>query len=176
MAESLAQPLAFAGSGDLVNRLTSELAQVQRALANAQQKLGATTRTLQARTLELGDARIAVEMLFATLDSDTHAVLTVGTHGRAMNCNAMFERLWGVGAERLRSLNEPALLALQLSQVRDPARFLAQVEHEQARPDEEHRSMVEMTDGRIVERHVVPHGANGRRVGFVTRYREKNPS
>ncbi|HYF17921.1 MAG TPA: hypothetical protein VEA40_08630 [Ramlibacter sp.] len=176
MSETLAQPLAFNGTGDLVNRLTSELAQVQRALANAQQKLGATTRTLQARTLELGDARTAVDMLLATLDSDTHAVLVMGTHGRSMNCNALFERLWGVGAERLRSLNAPALLALQLSQVRDPARFLAQVEHEQAKPDEEHRSEVELADGRVLERHIVPHGARGRRVGFVTRYRDRKPS
>lgn len=157
---------------DLVNRLTHELAHVQRALNAAQQKLGSTSRSLESRTQELTEARAALALLLATLDSTTDGILALGYFGRAMHYNTRFIEMWGIPQDKLATLNESALLALQLAQVRDPQRFLAQAELRKTRPDDEHFCLIELTDGRIFECHVQPQRVRGKRVGAVTSFRD----
>jgi PAS domain S-box-containing protein len=166
------QDLPPAGLGDLVNRLTQELAHAQRALAAAHQKLGNTSRSLEARTQELTEARAALALLLATLDSTTDGILAMGYFGRAMHYNTRFVEMWRISADKLPSLNESALLAMQMSQVCDPETFLAQVEKRKAQPDERHFTMVQMTDGRILECLVLPQRVRGKRVGTVTSWRD----
>ena len=161
-----------AGLADLVNRLTQELAHAQRALNAAQQKLGSTSRSLESRTQELTEARAALALLLATLDSTTDGILALGYFGRAMHYNSRFIEMWGIAQDKLPSLNESALLAMQLAQVRDPERFLAHAEARKARPDDEHFAMVELMDGRIFECHVVPQRVRGKRVGSVTSFHD----
>jgi PAS domain-containing protein len=156
----------------LVNRLAQELAQMQRSLAAAQQKLGATGRTLETRTQELTEARAALTLLLATLDAAQDGILAMGYFGRAMHYNARFVELWRIPADKLATLNDAALLALQLTQVKDPARFLEGVQTQQANPDEEQFDTVELTDGRILERRVMPQRVRGKRVGSVTCFRD----
>jgi PAS domain S-box-containing protein len=157
---------------DLVNRLTHELAHAQRALNAAQQKLGSTSRSLGARTQELTEARAALALLLATLDSTADGILALGYFGRAMHYNTRFVEMWGISQDKLSTLNESALLALQLAHVRDPQGFLAQAELRKTRPDDEHFCMVELTDGRIFECHVQPQRVRGKRVGSVTSFRD----
>lgn len=161
-----------AGLADLVNRLTQELAHSQRALNAAQQKLGSASRSLESRTQELTEARAALALLLATLDSTTDGILALGYFGRAMHYNSRFIDMWGIAQDKLPSLNESALLAIQLAQVRDPERFLAHAEARKARPDDEHFAMVELMDGRIFECHVVPQRVRGKRVGSVTSFHD----
>jgi PAS domain-containing protein len=156
----------------LVNRLAQELAQMQRSLAAAQQKLGAATRTLEARTQELTEARTALALLLATLDASQDGILAIGYFGRAMHYNTRFVELWRIPPERLENLNDAALLTLQLTQVKDPASFLEDVQAHQENPDEERCSLVELTDGRTLERRVMPQRVRGRRVGSVTCFRD----
>ncbi|MES2939896.1 MAG: PAS domain-containing protein [Pseudomonadota bacterium] len=165
-------PVPAGGLPDLVNRLTQELASMQRALAAAQQKLGSTSRSLESRTQELTEARAALALLLATLDSTTDGILALGYFGRAMHYNTRFIEMWRIPADMLASLNESALLTLQLAQVRHPQRFLAEAEMRKARPDEEHFNTVEMTDGRVLECHVVPQRVRGKRVGCVTSFHD----
>lgn len=162
-----AAPLA-----DLVNRLTQELAESRRALAAATQKLGTASRSLEARTQELTEARAALTLLLATLDSTTDGILAFGYFGRAMHYNSRFIEMWHIPEGKLGTLNESALLAMQLAQVKDPQQFLADVEAHKARPDEQHFGVIEMTDGRILECHLVPHRVRGKRVGSVTAYHD----
>jgi PAS domain S-box-containing protein len=178
MAESLTPPEAVppeAQQSDLtglVNRLAQELAHAQRALSAAQQKLGSASRSLEARTQELTEARAALALLLATLDSTTDGILALGYFGRAMHYNTRFTEMWGIPREKLSTLNEPALLALQLAQVRDPQAFLAQAELRKSRPDDEHFCIAELIDGRVFECHVQPQRVRGKRVGAVTSYRD----
>ncbi|HWP13166.1 MAG TPA: hypothetical protein VNN06_15195, partial [Ramlibacter sp.] len=143
------QRLQAAGLPDLVNRLAQELAEARRSLAAATQKLGATSRTLESRTHELTEARAALALLLATLDSTTDGILAMGYFGRAMHYNTRFIEMWRIPADKLATLNDAALLAMQMAQVRDPQRFLADVQDQKAHPDAEKLTMIEMTDGRI---------------------------
>ena len=156
----------------LVNRLAQELAQMQRTLAAAQHKLGAASRTLEARTQELTEARAALALLLGTLDASQDGILAVGYFGRAMHYNTRFVEIWNIPADKLEALNDAALLAMQLTQVKDPAAFLASVHAQQAHPDEEQSGIFELTDGRILERCVIPQRVRGKRVGSVTCFRD----
>lgn len=164
--------LPSAGLMDLVNRLAQELTESRRSLATATQKLGTTSRTLEGRTQELTEARAALALLLATLDSTTDGILAMGYFGRAMHYNSRFIEMWRIPPDKLAALNDAALLAMQLAQVKNPERFLADVQDRKARPDDEQFTIVEMTDGRVLECHVMPQRVRGRRVGCVTSFRD----
>ncbi len=174
--ECMDEPVAPAQAmQDLVNRLTQELAQMQRTQAASRQKLLKATQSLDVRTQELTESRASVELLLATLDSAQDGVLAMGWFGRAMHFNARFTEIWKIPPDKAAHLNDAALLALQMTQVKDPARFLDFVQSRRARPDEERHETVEMTDGRILECHVVPQRVRGRRLGTVTCFRDVTP-
>jgi PAS domain S-box-containing protein len=156
-----------AGLPDLVNRLAQELSEARRALAAANQKLGTISRTLEGRTHELIEARAALALLLATLDSTTDGILAMGYFGRAMHYNTRFIEMWRIPVDKLATLNEAALLTMQMSQVKDPKRFLADVQERKAHADAEQLTIIEMTDGRIFECHVAPQRVRGKRVGSV---------
>jgi PAS domain S-box-containing protein len=166
------EEIAAAESPDLVNRLAQELAQMQRTMATSQRKLTATTRSLEARTQELIEARAALALLLATLDASQDGVLAMGYFGRAMHFNSRFVEIWGIPEHKAAALNDAALLALQLTQVKDPARFLDFAQARRARPDEERCETIELTDGRVLECRVMPQRVRGRRVGSVTSFRD----
>jgi PAS domain S-box-containing protein len=157
---------------DLVNRLTQELAQMQRSMASSHARLLNTTRSLEVRTQDLAEARAALALLRATLDASQDGVMAIGHFGRAMHFNSRFCEIWGIGPDKAAELNDAALLALQLTQVKDPARFLDFVQSARARPDEERCEIVEMGDGRILECRVMPQRVRERRVGSVTCVRD----
>lgn len=163
------QDLDFNG---LVNRLAQEVAQAQRQLGAVQQKLTSTTRSLEVRTQELSEARAALSLLLATLDASQDGILAMGYFGRAMHFNSRFVDIWGIPEDKASCLNDAALLALQMSQVKDPQRFLEISGLTRIRPDEERRDVVELTDGRFLECHVMPQRVRGRRIGTVTWVRD----
>lgn len=161
-----------AGLTDLINRLAQELVEARRALAAATQKLGTTSRTLEGRTQELSEARAALALLLATLDSTTDGILAMGYFGRAMHYNTRFVEMWNIPQDKLATLDDSSLLALQLAQVKDPARFLADLEERKARPDAQRFTTVALADGRLFECHVMPQRVRGKRVGSVTSFRD----
>jgi PAS domain-containing protein len=167
-----AQPVPLDENAQLVNRLTQQLAQMQRTLSQAQQKALSVRRSLETRTQELMEARAALSLLLATLDSSADGMLAIGHFGRAMHYNSRFTEMWRIAPDKLDSLDESAVLAMQLAQVRDPDRFLAEAGKRKSEPEREHFSRVELADGRIFECHAIPQSVRGRRVGQVTRYRD----
>ena len=164
--------LPAAGLMDLVNRLAQELTEARRALAAATQKLGTTSRTLEGRTQELTEARAALALLLATLDSTTDGILAMGYFGRAMHYNSRFIEMWRIPPDKLAELHDSALLAMQLALVKHPDRFLEDVQQRKAQPDAEQFTIVELTDGRILECHVMPQRVRGKRIGCVTSFRD----
>ena len=174
-AIELANPIETQSLQNLVNRLAQELAEVRRTLAVSTRKSGTASHTLELRTRELGEARAALAVLLATLDSTTDGILALGQFGRAMHYNIRFVEMWRISADKLPTLNESALLAMQLSQVRDPAAFLAQFEARKAEPDLEQASRVEMADGRMFDYRAMPQRVTGKRLGCVMRFNDITP-
>lgn len=156
----------------LVNRLAQELAQARRDLAVVTRSLGTSRRSLDGRTQELTEARAALALLLATLESTTEGVMAMGHFGRAMHFNSRFMEIWRISQGKLPTLNDSGLLAIQLSQVKDPARFLARSQEHKEAPDADHFNVVELTDGRILECHVRPQRLRGKRVGLITSFQD----
>jgi PAS domain-containing protein len=64
------------------------------------------------------------------------------------------------------------VLATQLAQVKDPERFLAEVEERQTQPEGEYTSLIELTDGRLYEFRVAPQYVRGKAIGSVTSFQD----
>ncbi|MDP3619473.1 MAG: PAS domain S-box protein, partial [Ramlibacter sp.] len=157
---------------DLVNRLTQELANERRLLAQVTRKLATASRSLECRTQDLTEAKAALALLLATLDSTTDGIVALGYFGRAMHFNSRFIEIWGIAQDKLATLNDASLMAIQLSQVVDPAQFLANAQARKSNPDEPQQGIVELTDGRVLECRVTAHRVNGKRAGSVMSYRD----
>ena len=123
-------------------------------------------------TQELVETRSALALLLATFETSQEGIIAMGFYGRAMHFNSRFVQIWGIPPHQAAALNDAALLALQLTRVADPARFLDFAQARHARPGEELRTAFEMADGRVLECRVLPQRLRGRRVGSVTCYRD----
>jgi PAS domain-containing protein len=156
----------------LVNRLAQEVAQAQRQLGAAQQKLLSTVRSLETRTQELTEAKAALSLVLATFDASGEGALAVGPFGRSIHFNTRFAEIWGIPAGKVACLNDAALLALQMAQLKDPERFLEISQAPRTQPGDARCDVVELTDGRMIECRLEPQTVRGRRIGSVTRYRD----
>jgi hypothetical protein len=96
----------------------------------------------------------------------------MGYFGRAMHFNSRFIEIWSIAQDKLPTLSDASLLAMQMAQVKDPERFLANAEARKAQPDEPQFSVVELTNGRILECHVFPQRVRGKRIGSVTSFHD----
>jgi two-component system sensor histidine kinase/response regulator len=149
-----------------------ELAQARRALADLQEKLTRTENRLDIRDRELGLLRGSHELLVSTLDAANDGILTLQYLDNSMYFNIRFVELWGIPEDKLSELDNRALVEFQLSQVKEPAEFMAHIERRRANPDEEDFSVVELKDGRVLERHVIPQRIHGKCVGSVITFRD----
>ncbi|MBA3773359.1 MAG: response regulator [Ramlibacter sp.] len=163
---------ALGDAGAPLASLEQELAQARRALAQAQEKAAGCERRLDIRDRELVALRSSHELLVSTLDAANDGILTLQYSDNSMYYNIRFVELWNIPEDRLSDLDSKGLAELQLSQVKDPADWLRQVEHRRQNPDSEDLGEVELKDGRTLERHVIPQRIHGQCVGSVITFRD----
>ena len=121
--------------------------------------------------VELTRLRAANERLVSTLDAANDGIITIQSGG-GVYFNIRFVELWELPEETLADIDDDKLLEWQLSRVKDPQEWLTHVARRRANPDDEHFTTVELKDGRVLERHVVPQRLHGRRVGSVITFRD----
>jgi two-component system sensor histidine kinase/response regulator len=78
--------------------------------------------------------------------------------------------MWSLPEDALSSLTEGELIALQAVQVLEPEQFTRQARSR--RPDHDDFAVIELKDGRILERSAAPQLIHGRMVGKVINYRD----
>jgi len=168
----------LAEAGSPAAGLEEELAQARRALAEAQDKLNRSENKLDIRTRELSLLRGSHELLVSTLDAANDGIITLqyadGHDGGAtsMYYNIRFVELWGIPEDTLSDLDVKGLGEFQMKQVKDPDEWHALVEQRRRNPEDEDYSIVELKDGRVLERHVIPQRIHGRCVGSVITFRD----
>ena len=129
------------------------------ALQNAQSVLLARQRAerelleakdaLQRKTEELAHS---LSMMHATLEASSDGILVVGADGAVTGFNQKFIELWGLPRALVeRGEHRPLVLAIA-RQVADPARFIARVDAILASAPEESFDLLELEDGRVLER------------------------
>ncbi len=109
------------------------------------------------------------EALRATLESIDEGILVVDSAGRTVTLNQKFLEIW-----RLREDDLPALSPLQfLSEaVTDPGQFLSSIEQLKQLSQGQLDDVVELKDGRTLERHSEPQGRRRRDGGRVWSFRD----
>jgi two-component system sensor histidine kinase/response regulator len=121
---------------------------------------------------ELAMLRRSHEMLVSTLDATQDGILTVQYAHDAIYFNIRFAEIWRIPEERIADLDNRSLAEFQASQVREPSKWLALIEQRRANPDAENLSLIEMNDGRVLERHVIPQRSLGKCIGSVITFRD----
>jgi PAS domain S-box-containing protein len=136
----------------LVLRLLAEIAAHRRAAADLEQ---------------------ANSLLMATLDATTDGILVLDTDRRVRAHNGRLLALWRLDPPSVASPGlDTALLDKVRQDVKAPDAVLAAVEELHARPEAEHRALVEFTDGRALQWHSSPQRVGGRVVGLVWSFRD----
>ncbi len=165
----LSQALAFGGIGGPGPE--EELAQLRREVAQERERASAALAQLDQRADELTKLKAAHEQVVSTLDAVNDGVITLPADGNVYY-NIRFVELWRIPEDKLSDLNDQFLSQFQLSQVKDPADWARRVAHRRANPDDEDYSTVELKDGRVLERHVLPQRLYGKCVGSVVVFRD----
>jgi PAS domain S-box-containing protein len=112
-----------------------------------------------------------VSVLEATLDSTADGLLVVGRDGRVLACNRRFQQLWGMTPAQLEHGDAEMLQAVR-ERLKDPERFLTRVRELYASPAEESFDVVELRDGRVLERYSIPQQQGGVITGRVWSFRD----
>jgi PAS domain S-box-containing protein len=112
-----------------------------------------------------------VSLLEATLDSTADGLLVVDLGGDIQACNRRFQQMSGLEDMGPGDRDEVALQAM-LDKVKDPERFLARVRALYATPEEAGFDIIEMRDGRVLERYSVPQRQRGLITGRVFNFRD----
>ncbi len=163
---------ALGDAGAPLASLEQELAQARRALAQAQEKAAGCETRLDIRDRELAYMRSSHELLVSTLDAASDGILTLQYSDDSMYYNIRLIELWGIPEDELTDLNTTSLVAFQASRVKDPEDLLAHIEQRRLNPDSEDLSVIELLDGRVLERHVIPQRIQGKCVGSVITFRD----
>jgi two-component system sensor histidine kinase/response regulator len=163
---------ALAEAGGINVGLEQELAQARAALAQAQDKLAETESRLDIRNRQLTLLRGSHELLVSTLDAASDGILTLQYSDNSLYYNIRFIELWGIPEDQLSDMDNEQLVQYQLQQVKDPEDWMVHVERRRQYPDEEDYSIVELKDGRVLERHVIPQRIHGKCVGSVITFRD----
>ncbi|WP_158289961.1 PAS domain-containing hybrid sensor histidine kinase/response regulator [Ramlibacter sp. WS9] len=165
----LSHALAEAGEAPT---LEQELAQARAALAEARDKLATSESRLDIRDRQLALLRSSHELLVSTLDAANDGILTLQYSDDSIYYNIRFVELWGIPEDKLSDLDGVTLVEFQLAHVVDPLAWQAKLDERRRNPESEHCSLVELKDGRTLERHVMPQRVHGKCVGSVIIFRD----
>jgi two-component system, sensor histidine kinase and response regulator len=125
----------------------------------------------QARS-ELASLRSSHELLASTLDAVSDGIATLNRSEESIYFNQRFAELWALPQEMLGTLTLSKLHQFQLSQVKDPAGWQAKFDRRRLDPEAEDFSVVELKDGRVLERRALPQRIAGTCVGNVVILRD----
>jgi len=113
-----------------------------------------------------------VSLLRATLDSTADGLLVVDQSGNITAFNRRFQEIWRLPDEALTLRWDDRALASVLAQLQEPEQFLARVREIYAAPEAEGFDVLELRDGRILERYSRPQRLGDAIVGRVWSFRD----
>jgi signal transduction histidine kinase/CheY-like chemotaxis protein/PAS domain-containing protein len=112
------------------------------------------------------------EVIRTTLESTVDGILVMDDRDRIVTCNRKFIAMWRVPGEIVASRDGERLLAHQAGQLRNPASFVDAIQQFRIDSVASNDDALELTDGRVFERHSEPQRLGGKVVGRVSGYRD----
>ncbi|CAN5473640.1 ATP-binding protein [soil metagenome] len=144
------------------------------ALKNAQSIFAARQRAendldLAKEALELKSAQLeqSLAMMRATLESTTNGILVTDDCGQVTSYNEQYVRMWRLTPEMMALRRHHDLLEVVARQFSDGAGFIARVEEIYAASPPESIDLLELADGRVIERFSKVQQIGGKNAGRV---------
>lgn len=113
-----------------------------------------------------------LSLLRATLESTADAILAVDAEGRMVAYNRLFANICGIPEQVLSSRSDEEALRFALDKLKYPDDFLKRVRDIYAKPEMESFDVLELRDGRILERYSLPQSVGQKIVGRVWSFRD----
>jgi PAS domain S-box-containing protein len=114
----------------------------------------------------------SVSLLRATLEATAEGVLVVSSEGKITSYNKRMAQMWGI-PENIFALGRDTLaLTYAARKVKQADAFLAKVRDLNATPEADSFDVVELNDGRILERTSRPQRVGGKSIGRVWSFRD----
>jgi PAS domain S-box-containing protein len=120
----------------------------------------------------LAELERSVALLEATIDATADGILVVDAAGKMVHFNRRFVDMWKIPPEIVESRDETRAMASVLGQLKDPAAFVKKVMTVYAQPGAVSHDVVELSDGRLIERDSLPQEVDGKTVGRVWSFRD----
>jgi diguanylate cyclase (GGDEF)-like protein/PAS domain S-box-containing protein len=108
----------------------------------------------------------------ATIESTTDGILVVALDGSLITLNNSFRSLWNLPDDWHLIQNRTEKVELLATRVKDREAFLARLSELYGHPEMEGYDLIELHDGRILERHSVPYRMDNEIVGRLWNFRD----
>lgn len=135
----------------------------------AEQQLVQAKEALELRTNELAHS---LEMMRAILESTAEGILATDDGGTVTGFNQNYIEMWRMPRETLDSLEHNQLLEVCARILKDPEQFHLRVKDIHASSPSESYDLLELLDGRVIERLSRIQRIDGRNVGRVWSFRD----
>lgn len=123
-----------------------------------------------------GQKRVAkpdqVQLLRATLEASTDAILVVDRKGRFSSYNQNFVEMWNIPQSILNAGDDERALAFVVDQIQEPEKFMAKVRALYEQPGAKSFDLLSFKDGRTVERYSQPQKVRGKIFGRVWTFKD----
>jgi signal transduction histidine kinase/ActR/RegA family two-component response regulator len=141
----------------------------QTAIRNMEQALADARKALEQKTAELTGA---LATMHATLESTTDAILVVDRERMVKSINRKYRAMWRLPEAVAQVRTHGELLAFTCRQFADPREYLARIEAIHAASPPESFDLLELADGRVLERYSCVQLVDGRDSGRVWSFRD----
>lgn len=121
------------------------------------------------------DLREAMSLLTATLESTADGILVISSAGEVAGLNDQFLKMWSIPPEFMEAASDEPAMSVVMSQVQDPAAFMARIAEVTDNPAAESHDVVDLLDGRTFERYSRPQKVGHRIAGRVWSFRDVTP-
>jgi len=155
--------------GRLIDGFNEMLNQIQARDGALQEAHGTLEKRVEERTRELATS---LSLLNATLDSMADSILAVDLTGKVICYNKKFAALWGMPDELLMRGDHLELVAHGALQTKDPDQYLQRIQELHAQAETEAFDVLELKDGRTIERYAQPQRIGNECVGRVLNFRD----
>jgi PAS domain S-box-containing protein len=135
----------------------------------AEQELVLAKEALELKTKELAQS---LAMMRATLESTTDGILVTDDSGRVTGSNGNFVELWRMPRETMDSREHNRLLEVCETQFAEPEQFRRRIKEIYASSPSESYDLLELLDGRVIERFSRIQRIDQRSVGRVWSFRD----
>ncbi len=113
-----------------------------------------------------------VSLFASTFESTADGIVVMSLDRSMVTCNSKFVAMWGLEEGITESGNESKMVQNIASQLKDPSRFLSELDRLYSDPLATETSILELNDGRIYERYSQPQIMAGEPVGRVCCFRD----